>query len=115
MAASRQRAASPPFDRLRPDLPQRPLAAAVPARELLAELRRHPAEQRQLGGVFDEAPQPLGAALLVPADDDDPGELDAAREQPEPAGPRAQGGSALARVDDQHERRVQSERDVEGS
>ncbi len=94
------------------DLAQSALAAAVLACELLAELRRQPAEHRQPGGLFQDAAQLAGRTLVVAADDDRPGEFQAAGQHARAAGGRSRGGAPLASVDDEHERGVEGGRHV---
>ena len=101
-----------PLDRLGTDLTQAALAAAVLARELLAELRRQPAEHRQPGGLLEDAAQVRGGALVVATDDDGAGELDGAGQYARAAGGRGGGRTALAGVDDEHQRGVQRHGDV---
>ena len=101
------------LDRLGADLAQAALAAAVLARELLAQLRRQPARAPGSLAVSSRMRRSSrGGALVVAADDDDAGELDAAGQHAHAAGGRGGRGAPLAGVDDEHERGVERDGDV---
>ena len=111
--ASAQRRRSLPFTGRGPIWRSVLVRRRVVAHELLAQLRRDPAED----GKADVAPQDLPelrrGAALVAADDDHAGDLEAPGEGADAIGRGSHRGAPLARVQDQHERRVETGGDVD--
>ena len=89
------------------------LCTRVLAHELLGELRRDPAQYRQTGLASDDRGQLGRRTALVAPHDDRARELDAAGQRPQAAHRRRGGRPRVARVDDEHHRRVVAFGDVD--
>ncbi len=101
------------LDRARTDLAKRARGRRVVPRELLAQLRRDPAKDGQTDVAPQDLPELRRGAVLVTADDDRSGDLEALGEGADTIGRRSHRGPPIARVQDQHERRVETGGDVD--
>ena len=93
----------------------RAAARSVLAHELLAQLRRQPAEQRQAHVAAQDRAELRPGAALVRAHHDHAGDLHAFGQRAHAVDGRRRGGAAVARVDDEHDRRIEAGGDVHGA